>query len=111
VENMHFTLPKREMEEFCRRWKVREIAVFGSALRQDFSTDSDVDVLVDFQQDADWSLLEHVQMECELERLLQRKVDLITKRALMRSPNWVIRREILRTARVVFPVSEESDVS
>jgi hypothetical protein len=37
---MHFTLPKREMEEFCRRWKVREIAVFGSALRQDFSTDS-----------------------------------------------------------------------
>ncbi len=111
MDNIHVTLPKRELAEFCRRWKVREIAVFGSALRQDFSTGSDVDVLVDFQQDADWSLLEHVQMERELERLLQRKVDLITKRALMRSPNWVIRREILRTARVVFPVSEESDVS
>ena len=40
------------LADFCRRWKVRELALFGSALRQDFGPDSDVDLLVAFEPDA-----------------------------------------------------------
>ncbi|MDQ7030441.1 MAG: nucleotidyltransferase family protein [Ardenticatenia bacterium] len=95
-------IPPEEMEAFCRRWKIRELALFGSVLREDFGPDSDVDILVEFEADADWSLLEHIRMQQELERLLGRKVDLISKRALKRSRNWLFRREVLNTAKAVF---------
>ncbi len=91
-----------EMAEFCRRWKIRELALFGSVLRDDFSSESDLDFLVDFEPGADWGLLEHVQIQEELQRLFGREVDLITQRALLRSPNWLRRREILGTAQVLF---------
>jgi len=101
-------IPISEIARFCRRWKIRELALFGSALRDDFSPDSDLDILVDFDRDADWGLLEHIQMQQELQGLLHRSVDLITKRALLRSPNWLRRREILETAQVIFPNPEEA---
>lgn len=104
---MSLPIPSEEIAKFCRRWRIRELALFGSALRDDFSSDSDLDFLVDFEQDTDWGLLEHIQMQQELEALVQRGVDLITRRALLRSPNWLLRQEILKTARVVFPASEE----
>jgi len=56
-----------ELTRFCQRWKIRELALFGSALRDDFGPDSDVDILVDFDKDADWSLLNHIQMQQELQ--------------------------------------------
>ena len=87
---------------FCRRWKIRELALFGSALRDDFGPHSDVDILVDFDTDADWSLLNHIQMQQELQTLLGRKVYLISRRALEHSGNWLLRREILSTAKVFF---------
>ena len=52
-----------EVAAYCRRWKVRELAVFGSALREDFRPDSDVDVLVTSEPDATWGLLEQTTME------------------------------------------------
>jgi hypothetical protein len=98
-----------EIAEFCRRWKIRELAVFGSALRDDFAPDSDVDILVEFAPDADWSLLDHVQMQQELQALLKRDVDLISKRALERSRNWLFRQEVLETARPLFPKTGATD--
>ncbi|MCP4419424.1 MAG: DNA polymerase subunit beta [Chloroflexi bacterium] len=91
---------------FCKRWKIQELALFGSALRIDFGMDSDVDLLVSFEKTADWSLLEHVQMQFELEEILERKVDLVNKRALKRSQNWIRREEILRTASPIFTKKE-----
>lgn len=90
------------MKAFCQRWKIQELALFGSALRDDFGPDSDVDLLVSFDYDADWSLLEHVQMQLELQELLGRNVDLVNKRALKESENWIRREEILRTASPIF---------
>ena len=54
-----------ELSEFCRRWKIVELALFGSVLRSDFKPDSDVDMLVSFAADAQWSLLDHVRMQDE----------------------------------------------
>jgi predicted nucleotidyltransferase len=90
-----------EVAAYCRRWKVCELAVFGSALREDFRPDSDVDVLVTFEPDANWGLLEQTIMESELTTLLGRKVDLVSRRAVERSTNWIRRQAILGSAEVV----------
>jgi len=95
-------MPVEEIADFCRRWRIRELALFGSALRDDFGPESDVDILVEFDPDADWSLLDHIRMQRELEALLGREVDLISKRALERSRNWLFRREVLNTAKIFF---------
>ena len=87
---------------FCNRWKVIEFALFGSALRDDFSPESDVDALVSFAPDSNWGLFEHVQMSQELKSIFARDVDLITRRALAQSRNTLLRSEILSTAKVVF---------
>jgi predicted nucleotidyltransferase len=93
---------QKQIASFCRRWKIREFALFGSALREDFSPQSDVDILVSFAPGAEWSLLDHVRMEQELEALLGRPVDLFSRQAVERSHNWIRRREILDTAEVVY---------
>jgi predicted nucleotidyltransferase len=90
-----------EVAAFCRRWRVRELAVFGSALREDFRPDSDVDVLVTFEPEANWGLLEQATMESELAALLGRRVDLVGRRAIERSANWIRRKAILDSAEVV----------
>lgn len=99
-------VPADALMRFCRRWKIRELALFGSALRPDFRPDSDVDLLVTFAEDADWGLLAHMQMQQELAKLLQRPVDLISKRALERSCNWLRRDAILNSAQVLISADE-----
>ncbi len=79
-----------------------ELAVFGSALREDFDANSDVDLLVTFAPDADWSLLDHVKMQHELADLLGRSVDLVSRRAIESSHNPIRKREILGSARTVY---------
>jgi predicted nucleotidyltransferase len=80
---------------------VQELAVFGSALREDFRPDSDVDLLVTFEADANWGLLEQSIMESELSAMLNRKVDLVSRRAIERSANWIRRQAILESAETV----------
>ena len=62
---MNIEIPKEKIADFCRKWKIVELSLFGSVLRDDFRPDSDVDILVTFSPDAEWSLLDHVAMEEE----------------------------------------------
>jgi predicted nucleotidyltransferase len=71
-----------EIAEICRKYGMKELAVFGSAARGELSPESDVDLLVEFLPDANISLLGHLAAERELSQLLGRKVDLVSKRAL-----------------------------
>jgi len=103
MRNLIEILPMAEITRFCQRWKIQELAVFGSALRADFDSESDIDVIVTFDEDADWSLLDHIRMQQELQTIPQRDVDLVTKRAVEKSQNWMLRKEILSTASVIFP--------
>ncbi len=91
-----------QIAEFCRRWRIVELSLFGSALRDDFRADSDVDVLVAFASDSRHSLFDLGEMENELSTAFGRKVDLVEKRAVERSENYIERRSILSTARVVY---------
>jgi len=47
------TIPRNDIAKFCQRWKIRELALLGPALRDDFGPDSDVGVLVTFAEDAE----------------------------------------------------------
>ena len=100
------TLESKDIALFCKRWKIREFAVFGSILRDDFKPESDVDVLVTFGQSAEWGLFDHVQMQNELEALLGRKVDLVTRRALEQTQNNILRERIMNSAKVIFSEDE-----
>ena len=95
-------VPPAALAAFCRRWKVREVAVFGSALRDDFGPDSDVDLLVSFEKDAGWTLLDFVDMEDELAAIFGRKVDLVEREAVEESRNYLRRRSILGSARALY---------
>ena len=100
--NSRIPISHEQLAEFCRRWKVAELALFDSALRSDFTPASDVDLLVTFEPEADWSLLDHVAMEDELSAMLGRKVDLVSRRAIERSSNWIRRKAILETAEPLY---------
>jgi uncharacterized protein len=96
------SLPKDKIADFCSRWRVAELSLFGSVLREDFHPQSDVDILITFQPESNWGLLEHVQMQQELQDILGRDVDLVSKRAIERSSNWICRQEILSTAQPIY---------
>jgi predicted nucleotidyltransferase len=68
--------------ELCRRWRITELAVFGSAARGTAKADSDVDLLVTFTPDAPWSALDLVDLREELSALFSRPVDLIEESAI-----------------------------
>lgn len=95
-------VPSDRVGEFCRRWKVSELALFGSVLRTDFRADSDVDVLVRFAPDAGCSLFDLMKMEEELSRIFGRPVDLVERAAVERSENYIRRAHILSTAEPVY---------
>ena len=75
-------LPLERIAEICRRYHVRELAVFGSAARGEIRTDSDIDLLVEFEPEAAVSYFDLFAMEGELESLLGRKVEATTRRGL-----------------------------
>jgi len=90
---------RERVEAFCRKWRVRELAIFGSALGDRFSPDSDVDVLVDLQPGHGLTLYDWLDMIDELKAIFGRDVDLVAKGGLR---NPIRRREILKTAEVVY---------
>ena len=97
IASVKIQLPETEIERFCQRWKVSELALFGSVLREDFRPDSDVDVLVTFSPGARWSLFDMVRMEKDLEAILGRPVDLVERKAVESSENYIRRKHILNS--------------
>lgn len=91
-----------QLIEFCQRWQISEMALFGSVLRDDFSPDSDIDVLVSYHLTAKRGLFEKIRMQEELSFLLHRDVDLVSKKAIEQSQNWLRRKNILDSAEVIY---------
>ncbi len=92
-------LDKAGLVQFCRKWRIRELFLFGSVLRDDFTPQSDVDFLVSFEQDATWDLFDVITMKAELEVFCGRQVDLVEKEAL-RNP-WR-KKNILETCKLIY---------
>lgn len=98
--SVRIAVPDHEVERFCRRHRVRELALFGSVLRGDFASHSDVDVLVEFFPHTPLKFSDLAQMEDELESMFHRKVDLILKDTLSR----YIAEDVLRERHVLYVV-------
>ena len=86
------------LAELCRRYSIRELSLFGSAVRGDMGAGSDIDVMVEFDPGARIGLLKFESLSEDLEALVGRKVDLVTKRGLK---PW-IRPRVLKEARVIY---------
>ena len=95
-------LPLEDIGKFCVKWKITELSVFGSVLRDDFGPDSDLDFLVSFDHETQWSLLDHAQMELDLIEMLGRDVDLVSRRAIESSRNPIRPKKILQTAQTIY---------
>jgi len=99
---MDLGISPEKIVEFCQRWKISRLAVFGSAVQGKLRPDSDIDLLATFASDADWSMFDHYRMEDEIVKLLGREVDLVSKEAIEESANPIFRREILGSAKEIY---------
>jgi len=102
MAHLSIDVPKEAIAEFCRRWKVAELALFGSVLRDDFGPGSDVDVLVTFAEDAHWTLFDWVSMVEELKEIFGREVDLLSRRGVEAARNPLRRKAILSSLETVY---------
>lgn len=93
------------LSNFCHKWQIAELALFGSVLREDFRAEgedpSDIDVLYLFTAKANYGL-EIFEMQAELEALFDRKVDFVSKKAILNSRNWLRRQKILNSHRIIY---------
>jgi predicted nucleotidyltransferase len=96
------TFPPDGIAGFCRRWRIRELAVFGSFLRDDFNADSDLDFLYVFAPDASWGLESLDAMEHDLSTIVGRSVDLVSRASVERSTNPIRMRNTLESSERVY---------
>ena len=97
---MNIRVPKDAIEAFCKRWRIKELSLFGSVLRDDFRPDSDIDVLVSLEPGQTMTLEGFLDMRDELSAMFGgREVDLVQKR-LLKNPHR--RYEILTTREVMY---------
>ncbi|MFH0979999.1 MAG: nucleotidyltransferase domain-containing protein [Planctomycetota bacterium] len=101
LDSPKLDLPFDVIADFCRRWKIVKLELFGSGVREDFGPGSDLDFLYTFSDEAHWGW-EIVTLGDELSRIVGRPVDLVSRRAVERSPNWVRRNAILGMAQVIY---------
>ncbi len=91
-------ISRKELDSFCRRNHITKMALFGSAIRDDLTPNSDIDILVEFHQNHIPGLMDLAGMEIELSEMIGRKVDLRTPAELSR----YFRNEVLKTAKVEY---------
>ena len=90
-------IPRKKLAEFCRKHHIRKLAFFGSVLRDDFTPESDIDVLVEFEPGHTPGLA-FFAMQDELSQILGHKVDLNTPGFISR----YFREQVMREARVQY---------
>ena len=95
------TVDSAALAEFCRRWKIRRLELFGSVLDKGMEEAHDVDFLYEFEPDAKIGF-EFVALCEELEELIGKPVDMISRRAVEESRNDIRRKAILSSTRLVY---------
>ena len=98
----HIDFRPDDISAFCQRWQIVELALFGSVLRDDFGSESDVDILVRFAQATRPAPRNWLDMERELSAILGREVDLIERQSVAGSRNYIRRKAILDSAQIVY---------
>ena len=95
-------LPEDSLKELCKKWKIAELSFFGSVVRDDFTANSDVDILIKYLPGIRRTLLDHIRLQNELSEMLGHQVDLVNKKAIEKSPDEKRRIAILSEAQVFY---------
>ena len=96
----NFEIPQEQITAFCKKWKIDELSLFGSALRDDFRADSDIDILINLHPGQTMTLESFLDMRDELSTIFDgREIDLVQKRLLK---NPFRRHEILTHREVLY---------
>lgn len=98
LNQLPITLPLEEIRDYCRTQPIQRLSLFGSVLRDDFTDESDVDMLVEYEPDAPVGYFDMAGQEIELSALVGRKVDLRTPQELSR----YFRQEVVDTAVLIY---------
>lgn len=93
------TIDDHALARLCERHRIKELSLFGSALRDDFRTDSDVDLLVEFEDAHRPGIDEYIAMQEDFRALFGREVDLVNKNRL---ENPFLRRKILKSRQTIY---------
>ena len=102
MKQLALDIPLDEVKKICKKWKIQELSVFGSILRDDFNPQkSDIDMLYVFSSNAHcgWEI---VNMENDFEKILGRKVDLFSKKAIQKSKNPYKQTSILGKSVIIY---------
>lgn len=91
-----------KIQAFCMRQNISELSLFGSALRDDFGPESDIDLLIRFSPEARPTLFDMVRIKEDLGKIIGRDVDLVSKDAIEASRNPFRRQTILQSAKVIY---------
>ena len=96
IEN---NLSQEKIKKFCKRYNIKKMSLFGSALRNELTSDSDIDILVEFDKENIPSYFDLYEMEQELSQYINgREVDIRTPDDLSR----YFRKEVMQTAEVLY---------
>lgn len=96
------SIPYDQIADFCHRHHICTLSLFGSALREDFRPDSDIDLLAAFEAGHEPTLTDLLSMEKELQAMFRRDVDFGDMESIAEDPNYIRRKRILSSAQVIY---------
>ncbi len=99
-QNFHVSFDA--LDEACRKWGVEKVMLFGSALREDFTETSDIDLLLQFNPDVIHSLFTYDRMRGDFRKAFDREVDIVNLQGLLSSRNEHRKRNILSSAKDLY---------
>ena len=89
-----------QIKKLCKKHNVRTLSFFGSAIRNDFRNDSDIDFVVDFNENDPFKYTDlYFQLKEKLEELLKQQIDLIEERGIK---NSFFRKELDETKVLIY---------
>ncbi len=95
----HINIPQKQIKRYCQRYHIKKLALFGSFLREDFGSDSDIDILVEFEKGHTPGFFDLHRMQEQLSTLFNgRKIDLRTPADLSR----YFREKVVSNAEVLY---------
>jgi len=98
----NISIPMDKIDQFCQKWSIVELSLFGSVIRDDFRPDSDIDILVKFADHAKITLFDLTDIKDELTKIFARKIDLISKKGIEASRNYLRKTRIINSAKVIY---------
>lgn len=98
----NINISEDQIREICKRFFISELSLFGSALREDFSYNSDIDLLIEFMPGSRISLFDIIDLQDEFKKLFGRDVDIVSKNAIRNSRNYIKKKLILDNHKVIY---------